>query len=147
MKKIIITIIFALSTLFSFSQKVPDTVYYASFRQLIVPTVGEQYYEDSTYELALYQQRDVRYLKVHKGRKTELYTIDQLIEEDSAFLIDNGVKGRLKIFSATRVSPELDNTFQIAIFKADGLIQAIGIADPFTIKVYSVEMKLQQNKL
>ena len=148
MKKLYITLLFVMLSVFSFAQRLPDTAYYVSHKQLIVPTGRDQYYEDSTYELTMYKTKDVKYLKIQKGRKSELYTVDQIMEVDSAFQIDDGNKGILIIFSATKVAPEWDNVgIQVAIFLTSDDIHAIGVGDALNIKVYSVEGKLQQTKL
>lgn len=137
------TILLALLLFFvGLGAKAQDTIRYSSNKQLIVPVSREQYYEDSSYELALYKGSGTRYINIRKGTRDELYTVGTLIQVDSAMRIDDQHVGILFIYEATRVSPEWDNVgIQIAIFLGDDDIQAIGVGDVLTIKVYSVVRK------
>lgn len=137
------TILLALLLFFvGLGVKAQDTLKYSSIRQLIVPTAAEQYYEDSSYDLMLYKGSGAKYLSIRKGKREEIYTVDNLIQVDSAMQIDSQHSGLLFIFSATRVSPEWDNIgIQVAIFRTEEDIQAIGIGDVINIKVYSVTRK------
>lgn len=140
MVKYIITLLLALWI--GLGVKAQDTIRYSSNKQLIVPASQKQYYEDSSYDLILYKSSGNKYLDIKKGRKEELYIIGSLIQSDSAMRIDDQHTGILFIFGATRVAPSWDDIgIQIAIFEGGDDIQAIGVGDVLTIKVYSVVRK------